>query len=1160
MRATWLIIGILLIGLARADIPERPHFRQDGVAEGLPASGVNALAVDRAGYLWVATRDGLARYDGVSYRIYRHAEGDSTSLPGNFVNAVYAGADDRIWVSIEGQGLRLLDPKRREFQPVSAAAGDDIWAIVGTPDGAVWVATFGDGLYRFDRHLQATHFLPNPGNPKALASENVLALAAAADGSLWVGTAAGLMHYQGSGFEPVALGDGGNQVILSLAAEPDGNLWIGTRAGLLQRTAAGVVSVPGWRGQLPDPIVLSVLRDREGTRWFATRHGLVRERNGVLDAMASDAIGHVPVIAGLEDHEGGLWFATIDQGLFRLSADWRNFSVLAAGPGGQSAQVPWSMAEARDGGAWLAGPGGVIARLDARSGQFRKVVADPARLPEGRLSALLERSDGSVWIGLPNGLCRFQPQPQDLHCLHTGDGSGLLTGSVNQIAETADGLLWFAVYGAGVQAIDRQGRIVHSIAVADGKGLDSPDQKQLAPGPDGSLWLAGPKGLRHWDPAAARFERVPGAPEMGVFGFAVVPPDTVWLHRLGALEAYRWDGQGLLKLRSVSADQGLPAAESGGVQADRHGAIWVTSARGLVRYDPISDRLRVFGVRDGLPSQEFEWRAPLFTAVGLGLASTQSGLVLFDPARIRSVGPIPQLVLDSVSLRRGEDQVELDANASQYTLAPDDRDLRVAARLLSFADPSAHRYRFWLHGYDPDWVEAGAQGERVFSRLEPGRYRLEVRAANADGRWSQPRTFNLQVQAPWWRTGLARGVYAALAILLVAMVFWAYRRRMRLRLSRQLLDQHQRLAEASSEAKSRFLATLGHEIRTPMTGVLGMAELLQAGELAPQQRARVEAIQRAGQHLLRLVNDALDLARIEAGKLSLLDEAFDLHALLEEVADLLRPLARAKGLAFSLQRAPGTPRGLRGDPGRVRQILLNLGNNAIKFTERGEIALRSAATPNGVVLEVSDTGPGMNADQQARLFQRFEQADGARTTLRYGGSGLGLAISQELAAAMGGRIAVHSQPGQGSTFRVILDLPAASLEENRPALVLPASATGRRRVLVVEDDPTVAEVVVGLLAALGHESVHVPQGLAALSELQLGRFDLAFLDLDLPGIDGFELARLIRAQGHRLPLVALTARADAEAEPLARAAGMDGFLRKPVTSGLLADAMRIVLL
>jgi signal transduction histidine kinase/BarA-like signal transduction histidine kinase len=603
----------------------------------------------------------------------------------------------------------------------------------------------------------------------------------------------------------------------------------------------------------------------------------------------------------------------------------------------------------------------------------------------------------------------------------------------------------------------------------------------------------------------------------------------------------------------------MPAAESGGVQADRNGAIWVTSARGLVRYDPIGDRLRVFGVRDGLPSQEFEWRAPLFAASGLGLASTQSGLVLFDPARIRSEGPVPKLALDVLSLRRGEDQIELDAEASQFSIGPDDRDLRVVARLLSFSDPSAHRYRFWLHGYDPDWVEVGAQGERIFSRLEPGHYWLEIRAANADGRWSEPRAFKLQVQAPWWRTSLARGAYAALAILLVAIVFWAYRRRMRLRLSRQLLDQHQLLTEASSEAKSRFLATLGHEIRTPMTGVLGMAELLQAGELAPQQRARVEAIQRAGQHLLRLVNDALDLARIEAGKLSLLDEAFDLHALLDDVANLLRPLAEAKGLPFLLQRAPGTPRGLRGDPGRVRQILLNLGNNAIKFTARGEVALRSADTPNGVVLEISDTGPGMNADQQARLFQRFEQADGARTTLRYGGSGLGLAISQELAAAMGGRIAVHSQAGLGSTFRVLLPLPSAVLEERAVIAAAPVNPGKRRRVLVVEDDPTVAEVVVGLLASLGHEAVHAPQGLAALSELKVSRFDLALLDLDLPGLDGFELARLIRAQGHRLPLVALTARADAEAEPLARAAGMDGFLRKPVTGQILAEAMRDVL-
>ena len=1165
MRIFWVLISWLICQSVLAGVPELPRFRQVGVAEGLPASGLNALAVDHSGYLWIASRDGLARFDGVNYRIYRHAEGDAGSLPGNFIATLFIDASDRIWMGVEGQGLCRLDAQRRGFQCFNQAndptlRSNDVWAIESTPDGAVWVGTYGGGLYRFDHNDQLTRFLPKPGDVHALISENVLALAPASGGGLWVGTATGLMHFTGLTFEPVPLPGQSAAVVVSLASEPDGSLWIGTRNGLLHRDQAGLISAPAWRERLPDPVVMSVLRDREGTRWIGTRHGMVRERDGVLDVLANTAVSHIGIMAGLEDREGGLWFASADQGLYRLPAGWRSFSVLDNASVSAATDAPWSMANRRDGGVWLSGRGHTLAKLDPATGKLQLVLKDPLRLSDSRLAVTLEHSDGSVWLGGNDGLCRYAPDAQALRCWKPGDGSGLLPGPVNQLAESADGLLWLASYGGGVQARDRDGRLVHSITVADGKGVDSPDQKQLGIGPDGALWLAGPKGLRRWNPGNARFEHIPGAPEADIFGFALVPPDTLWLHRLGALEAYRWDGQALLRLRSIAADQGVPATESGGVQVDRNGAIWVTSARGLVRYDPTGDRLRVFGVRDGLPSQEFEWHAPIFTASGLGLASSQAGLVLFDPARIRSAGPLPRLVLEAVSFRRGEDQIDLDADSMQYTLGPDDRDLRVVARLLSFSDPEAHHYRFWLHGYDPDWVEVGAQGERVFSRLEPGRYWLDVRAANADGRWSEPRSFKLQVQAPWWRTTAARGGYFMVGMLLLLSVFWAYRQRLRRRHVRQLRDQQQQLAEEGSEAKSRFLATLGHEIRTPMTGVLGMAELLQSSELAPRQRSQVDAIQRAGQHLLRLVNDALDLARIEAGKLNLLDEAFDLHALLDDVASLLKPLAEAKRLAFSLQRAPGTPRGLRGDAGRVRQILLNLGNNAIKFTERGEVALRSAVAPEGVVLEVSDTGPGMNADQQARLFQRFEQAEGARTAQQYGGSGLGLAISQELAAAMGGRIVLHSQPGQGSTFRVLLPLATEALDESASVVTTPAGKTQRRRVLVIEDDPTVAEVVTGLLATLGHDAVHAPQGLAALSELQTGHFDLAFVDLDLPGLDGFELARLLRAQGHRLPLIALTARADADAEPLARAAGMDGFLRKPVTGQMLAEVIRECLL
>lgn len=507
-------------------------------------------------------------------------------------------------------------------------------------------------------------------------------------------------------------------------------------------------------------------------------------------------------------------------------------------------------------------------------------------------------------------------------------------------------------------------------------------------------------------------------------------------------------------------------------------------------------------------------------------------------------------------MRRAGDDVVLDT--ADVELGWQDRDLRLSARMLAYANPAAQRYQWKLSGFDADWIDGGNRGEREYAQLPPGDYVLRVRSADGGSAWSAPSTpLRVRVASPPWATPLAYASYATLLALAVLLTFRAYRLRLKRRHSWELAKQQRAFAERANAAKSDFLATMGHEIRTPMTGVLGMAELLLRTRLDETQRGYAQAIQDSGRLLLRLVNDSLDLARIEAGKLQLEIAPFGLHALLRRIEALARPQAEKRGLAWALSIAPETPHWLLGDALRIEQILLNLVANAIKFTERGAVAVSAArGAVAGIAFAVSDSGPGIAAAERERLFRRFEQADSPQ---RRSGSGLGLAICRELAARMGGTIELDSEPGRGSRFRVALPLPECASPKNGELAASPKAAEARR-ILLVEDDATVAAALAGLFQAQGHGVVGAANGLVALSELEATTFDAALIDLDLPGVDGLTLARMIRAREAkdakpRLRLIGLSARSRGDEEAQCRAAGMDAFLRKPVTGEMLADVL-----
>ncbi|MFD1297488.1 ATP-binding protein [Lysobacter gummosus] len=1167
-----LLLGAQFADEAQARLPETPRFRRFGQEQGLPKSVV-AMELDHQGYLWIATEDGLARYDGVEFSLWRHTIGLSGSLPDNMLEDLYVDAGDRVWVASRN-GLSYLGADRKEFVRISfsgadASCSDDVSYLTGTPDGSIWTATYAGQMCRIAPDgVRVTRYEPGVGAGARLPRGPVTALLADARGRLLVGTMNGLARFDNDRFAPIGRDETAGVRIGELSPDADGSIWVGTQRGLFRLSADDRMSPAPWAlgEETTNAIVVS---DLSGGRWIGTTAGLYRvdsdDNVRLLQDDAGDGVWdrRSGLMQMLRDDEGGIWFVTYSQGLAYLPPDWNRFASITSVGGRRIDRLDArDIAPDGDGGFWMLTATDLY-RLRAGSGELEPV-ADSKSLGVKWLHTLFARPDGQLWIGHSTGLSLFDPVTSKARSWPFSARDPDLGATVWFLYEWPDGSLWLWFSDGSVRRYNADGEPLPAgeIEKVLGSAGFLTSTATFRPGPDGQPWFAGNNGLQRWD--GSRFVPVPGGAFSDIQAISFAGPQRLWLARSGALESYRWQGGKLELERRIDNTADYPDTNVSGLLVSRNGTVWVTTTRGLLMVSADARRLRLFGLGDGIPNVELTRTTPHRNADGVGAALSLDGVVLFDLDTPFPGARPPRLSLETLSVRREEDEWTLTPAQGRVQLESDDRDLRIVARLMSFLDPRSHVYRFKLDGYDPDWIEQRANGERVFSRLDPGEYRVLIKAAGADGIWSDPVSFNLHVKPPWWRSGWAQMVFALIAIGLLAVGAIAYRRRLGRRSAWQLAVHKREVAEQASEAKTRFLATLGHEVRTPMTGVLGMSELLLDTPLDEKQRGYTESIRRAGEHLLRLVNDALDLARIESGKLELEDRPFDLRALVEEAAGLMRPLARQRGLDFQVDIAASAPLGLRGDPNRVCQILMNLLGNAIKFTEQGSVRLRvDALAPQGVRFEVADTGPGLNEEQKARLFRRFEQAEGARTAARYGGSGLGLAICQELAAAMEGHVAVFSQAGQGARF--VLDLPLAwaepppVVESSTPEPVFRGFQVGPRSVLLVEDDATVAEVIAGLLRAQGHRVSHVANGLAALAETATARFDLAMLDLDLPGINGLDLARQLRAQGFTQPLIAVTARADADAEPQAQAAGFDRFLRKPITGAMLADTIDSVL-
>ncbi|MCG3194609.1 MAG: Sensor histidine kinase RcsC [Thermoanaerobaculia bacterium] len=1084
-RKGWCPWGLTLFGLLLV-LPSWPatpldpgrvpsqYLLQSWQAEqGLPQDTVQAITQTPDGYLWVGTQEGLARFDGVKFVPMGPKTGRVSSR--SSIVSLLATRDGSLWAGTNGSGL--LQYRNGKFQTYSTRDGladNHVWALLEDDDGSLWIGTEGGGLGR----LTAGRF-ESLSVRDGLSSDRIRTLAKDRFGVLWIGTSGYGLNRLENGKVTVYKKEDGlcGDTIRALALEPSGALWIGTSGGGLCRFFEGRFENFGAERGLPTDQLASLFYDRRGSLWVGTwGKGLYRYRGGVFAAAGvGEDLANAHIWSLFEDREGNLWVGTWVGGLERLrDSRFATFTIRE----GLSSNNTRVVCQDGKGVVWVGTGGGGLCQIE-------NGVAEPFRgegtLSSEHVSSLLPARDGTLWIGtntgglnrLKGGRIEFVPLPGPVP-----------RPDIRDLKEDAAGRVWVAAIGGGLFMKDGNGFRLFR----DADGLPSNRVLSLLPLPDGSLLIgtAG-AGLVRLDTKTWRFEVLgekDGISQDRILALHLDDDGSVWAGT---------SGRGLIRYRNgrfsrVTSAQGLADDLVQVILEDGRDGFWMTSNRGVSRVreselNEVADGSRrmlsstLFGVSDGLRSpscaggqQPSGW----LDSSGLLWIPTYRGLVQIDPSRMLLNEVPPPVLIES--LHAGKEVFEA---SEPVLLPPGSPGIEIHYTATSLQAPEKVRFRYRLSGYDADWVDAGSRRVAYYSNLSPGTYTFRVMAANNDGIWNEAGAVYSFQLAPffhqtWWFWGLA--------IVVVSGGGWAgYRWRVR-SLERQqhelmdLVDERTRSlreekaraehafreaerareeaerlravaeeagrrAEEANRSKSQFLANTTHELRTPLNAIIGYAEMLsedadEAGLSGFTDDLR--KIRTAARHQLELVNSILDLSKIEAGRMDLGLEAFDVSEVLEDVTSLLTPLLEKNRNRLE-RRILGDLGTMYSDATKVRQALFNVLSNATKFTHDGLVTLtaeRLSRNGNGWLrFEIRDTGIGIPGAHLERLFQPFTQVD-ASTSRRFGGTGLGLAITREFCRLMGGEIFVRSEEGRGTEFT--LELPA---ELSQAALRTPAQQT-----------------------------------------------------------------------------------------------------------------------
>lgn len=1266
-KSTRLVL--LLTVLFTADICAQQatlRFENVSLDEGLSQSTVLCIYQSSKGFMWFGTQEGLNKYDGYDFTVYRHDPVNTNSLSNDFVRAIVEDESGALWIGTDNRGLNKFDPATDNFSrflyhPDSSNGLNDnaILKVYIDDAGIIWIGTYEGGLNKLtfestsgNPHFE--HFLHDSLAPTSLSSNHVTALHRDNDGALWVGTYDGglnkltfkapavgemtnnalesIHHFQHAPNTPNSLG---NNHVMAIHEDASERLWIATRGSgvsLLNRGRDDFLQIqhnPDDPTSLGNNIVRAITEDNDGNLWFATYGGGLSKLSGWdstaavpnpiftnfrNDPYSPGSLSDDFLYSAFIDRSNVLWIGTESAGLNKLTAESGRFTHYRHHPyqsGSLSSNSIWSVWEDRSGKIWVGTNDGGLNQLDQDNQTFRHYKHDrtnPNSISHNSVVSIHEdtRHDGVLWLGtMEGGLNRLDVSTGNFTRYLSGDGSnaGPASNGILALHQDRNDVIWLGTFDGGLNRFDPYApgapHFTHyKMSSEDPNSIRDNFVWEIYEDRTGNLWLGTFDGginklIRTGDPDSVVFEYYLHDTENPN---SLADNKVMTIHQDSQHDNIFWIGTkaGLNRFDVASGNftlytenDGLPNNLIYGILQDETGCLWLSTNRGLLKFNPETETFKNYDAGDGLQSNEFNSCAYHRGHSGRMYFGGENGFNAFFPDQITDNPYVPPMVITAFRTFDGILRQDI-TSSDDITVSYKEKYLTFDYAALHYANPEKNRYAFMLEGFDEYWISAENARSANYTNLSPGNYTFKVKGANNDGVWNEDGVaVDFTITTPPWRTWWAYLLYLLLAL---AIIYALWRNEVnRLRLTTQL-----RLEQAEAEKlkeldhlKSSFFANISHEFRTPLTLILGPIESAISTVKNNEIKQQLGMAFQNGRRLLRLINQILDLSRLDADMMSLKASYGNIIPFIKGIFYTFEHAAREKDVQLHFEASSEEIEGYF-DTEKLEPVFYNLIANAIKFipaSSGGQISCSVEQSsqsmlpgnPAALKIRIRDTGIGIPAEQLPHIFDRFFHENRPAASDQKG-TGIGLALVKEIVSLHHGEIFVESIVGEGTVFTVelplgkdhlgaseIVDEPLVIPSAGKPALAtseMTLSQGSKEKVaensedvpvvLIVEDNTDLRAFIRQHLND-DYRILEAADGVAGLEKAIEAVPDLIVSDVMMPKMDGFVLCQSLKEDQRtsHIPVVLLTARAGEESKIAGLETGADDYLTKPFSSAEL---------